>query len=284
MDLSLNKRIKKIGLIVKPHAKELKKYLNRIIKAFQDNKITLLIPKSVENLVHYNNFHSEQTILSQAEIIVVIGGDGTFLSVASKAAESSKPILGINMGDLGFLTEFTKNEFLEFLPSLIKGNYKVEKRTLLKAKTKTKTHKALNDIVFSKENLARMIKLRVKVNNLFFAKIRSDGLIISTPTGSTAYNLSSGGPIVSPNCESLLITPICSHSLTLKPVAISSNSKIEVSANKKYNVVLTIDGQTGEKLKPGTVVRISEFEKKLELIKNPDRDYFSILREKLKWG
>jgi NAD+ kinase len=188
------------------------------------------------------------------------------------------------MGFLGFLTEFTKEEFLKFIPALIKENCKKSNRALLEVIIGDKRFTALNDVVFSKENLARMSQLNVKVGDSFFSIVRADGLIISTPTGSTAYNLSAGGPIVTPRSKNLLITPICPHSLTLKPVVISSECEIIVEVIKGDGMIVTIDGQKGEAINSGDTVRVRESTTMLSVINNPERDYFSILREKLKWG
>jgi len=274
----------RVGFIVKPHAKGLKEYIEKIVKKLEENSIDYLFPESIKELAPKNTAVKQEEIFKSSKIIIVLGGDGTFLSAATKAAEREIPILGINMGFLGFLTEFTKEEFLKFIPNIAKNQLKIGTRSLLNVRLNSKSFLALNDVVFSKEKIARMIFLKVMVNDTFFSNIRADGLIISTPTGSTAYNLSAGGPIVTPVSKNLIITPICPHSLTLKPVIVSSECKIKVEVLKGDDTYITIDGQKGTTIKEGDIVEVSEDEKKLKVISNPQRDYFSILREKLKWG
>ncbi len=275
---------KNLGFIVKPHAKGLKEYLEKIIEILEKNDFNLFFPEEIKQIFpDYFTFSSEE-IFKKADLIVVLGGDGTFLSAATRAAEKEIPILGINMGFLGFLTEFTKEEFINFIPALKENKVSIGERSLLKVKFNSKSFIALNDVVFSKEKIARMIFLKVLVNDVFFSNIRSDGLIISTPTGSTAYNLSAGGPIVTPISNNLIITPICPHSLTLKPVIVSSGCRIKVEVIKGNDTFVTIDGQKGVTINEGDIVEVFEDDKKLKVISNPNRDYFSILREKLKWG
>ncbi len=280
----MNKKIKSVGIIVKPHAEGLFDYLKRCSDIFNRFDLRIYLSEKFGKELKGIKREKEDEIYKKADIIVVMGGDGTFLSASSKAVEYNIPIIGINMGFLGFLTEFTKEEFLEFIPTLVNGEFRKSKRALLEIMIKNKKFIALNDVVFSKENLARMSQLRVKVGGQFFSNVRADGLIISTPTGSTAYNLSAGGPIVTPRSKNLLITPICPHSLTLKPVVISSECEIKVEVIKGEEMIVTIDGQRGEAINPGDTVVVRESPDMLSLISNPKRDYFSILREKLKWG
>ena len=280
----MKKKIKTIGIIVKPHAKGLSDYLEKCVEIFKKYDVKLLLSERFKNEVAGIIRENENKIYENSDVIVVMGGDGTFLSAATNAAEYNIPVLGINMGFLGFLTEFTKEEFLKFIPSLMERKFKASKRALLEVGIKDKKFTALNDVVFSKDHLARMSQLKVKVGNQFFSNIRADGLIISTPTGSTAYNLSAGGPIVSPRSKNLLITPICPHSLTLKPVVISSECEIIVELVKGEEMIVTIDGQKGESIASGDIVKVRESNTILFVINNPNRDYFSILREKLKWG
>jgi len=275
---------KRLGFIVKPHAKGLVEYVRKVTKELEKNEIKYVFPDKIKDNIKKIPTASEDLIFENSDIIIVLGGDGTFLSAATKAAEKEIPILGINMGFLGFLTEFTKEEFLNFIPRLKKNKIKIGTRSLLSVQLNSKKYIALNDVVFSKEKIARMIFLKVTVNDTFFSNIRADGLIISTPTGSTAYNLSAGGPIVTPISKNLIITPICPHSLTLKPVIVSSGCKIKVEVLKGDDTFITIDGQKGITVREGDIVEVKEDEKKLKVISNPERDYFSILREKLKWG
>ncbi len=280
----MKKKNRVIGIIVKPHAKGLSDYLKKCADIFKNYNSEIYLSEKFKGEISGMKSEKESEIYKKAETIVVMGGDGTFLSAATKSAMNNIPVIGINMGFLGFLTEFTKEEFLKFIPSLIEGDYKKSNRALLEVIIKDKRFTALNDVVFSKENLARMSQLNVKVGDRFFSVVRADGLIISTPTGSTAYNLSAGGPIVTPRSKNLLITPICPHSLTLKPVVISSECEIIVEVIKGDEMIVTIDGQRGEAINSGDMVKVRESKTVLSVINNPERDYFSILREKLKWG
>jgi NAD+ kinase len=220
----------------------------------------------------------------------VLGGDGTLLGAARKVGEYGLPILGINLGGLGFLTEIPAKRLYEDLEKLIAGEIDVETRLMLQARVIRNGEElccfsALNDVVINKGALARIIELRVCINDRFLTTFRADGLIISTPTGSTGHNLSAGGPILYPDLEALLVTPICPFTLTHRPIIIPDTSMIEISMGRhSEEVLITFDGQVGFDLKDYDKVIVSKSEKKLRLIKSPNQDYFDILRTKLKWG
>ena len=190
----------------------------------------------------------------------------------------------MNRGGLGFLTEFTREEFFLYLDSLAAGGYSLKERSLLDARVGERSLLALNDVVFTKESHLQMVRLRIVVNRREFCVVRADGLIVSSPTGSTAYNLSAGGPILEPEGRNIVITPICSHSLTLRPVVLAPGAEVEVEVLEGNLVSVNADGRNGISLLKGKRALVSESRHRLRVVTNPDRDYFALLREKLKWG
>ncbi|HSB05384.1 MAG TPA: NAD(+)/NADH kinase, partial [Thermodesulfobacteriota bacterium] len=227
---------------------------------------------------------------SQVELVIVLGGDGTLLSVARMVWSHGIPILGVNFGGLGFLTEVSLEEIYPVLERVLKGDFKTKPRDVLKASVVRKGEKlaeftVLNDVVINKGALARIIELEITIDGEYLSTFRSDGLIISTPTGSTAYNLSAGGPIVYPSLHNLIITPICSHTLTNRPIVIPDDVKVHaILKSREEEVTLTLDGQKGFPLEFEDVVEVQKAEGQILLIQSPYRHYFELLREKLKWG
>jgi NAD+ kinase len=233
------------------------------------------------------------TLVSEVDMVVVLGGDGTLLSVADAigAAGSGIPMLGINFGSLGFLTEVTLPELYPSLESALSERANIENRmmlqsTTLRAGAAFAEHLALNDVVITKGARSRMIDLSVSVNGEFVTRVKADGLIVATPTGSTAYNLAAGGPIVQPNMDALLLTPIAPHTLTNRPIVIPADSAVRVQPlmEDRDEVHITFDGQAGFQLQTDDDIRICRAEQVLRLIRPSTRSYFEVLREKLKWG
>jgi NAD+ kinase len=229
-------------------------------------------------------------VAEESELIVVLGGDGTLLAAAREAAPRGVPLLPINMGSLGFLTSFTVEELYPALESALGGEVEMEERILLLVE---RTHEGrafeqqlvLNEAVIHKGALARMIEMELYIDKSFVCRYRADGLIVATPTGSTAYSMSAGGPIVHPSVESILITPICPHTLSDRPVVVSDTSSIEVRiVQNSDSVFLTLDGQTGVPMQASDRVNITRAKERLKLIQPPNKTYFEILRSKLKWG
>jgi NAD+ kinase len=222
--------------------------------------------------------------------LLVLGGDGTLLAAARVAAAKGIPILPINMGSLGFLTSFMLEELYPALEDIFAGRLTISERVMLHVelerggKTVDK-QSVLNEVVINKGALARMIELELIIDNDFVCRYRADGLIVASPTGSTAYSLSAGGPIVHPAVESFVITPICPHTLSDRPVVVRDTSIIEAKLSVgTESVFLTLDGQKGIPLQPTDRVRISRAQQLLKLIQTPNKSYFEILRNKLKWG
>ncbi|HYA62380.1 MAG TPA: NAD(+)/NADH kinase, partial [Candidatus Sulfotelmatobacter sp.] len=224
------------------------------------------------------------------DLLLVLGGDGTILAASREAAPRGIPILPINLGGLGFLTSFTLEELYPALEDVLAGRAAIEERLLLLVE---RTHngdvlsqqRVLNEAVVHKGTLARMIALELYIDGSFVCRYRADGLIIATPTGSTAYSMSAGGPIVHPAVESILITPICPHTLSDRPVVVPNTSKVDLRLlEHSDSAFLTMDGQIGVPLQAGDGVRVRRAAERLKLIHPPNKTYFEILRNKLKWG
>jgi NAD+ kinase len=235
----------------------------------------------------------KRALVSSVDMAIVLGGDGTLLSVADciGAAGSGIPMLGVNFGSLGFLTEVTLPELYPSLDSALAGTARIEERMMLRATTLRRgavfgDHIALNDVVITKGARSRMIDLSVSVGDEFVTRVKADGLIVATPTGSTAYNLAAGGPIVQPTLDALLLTPIAPHTLTNRPIVIPAASPVRVQPliEDRDEVYVTFDGQAGFQLEAGDEIRICRADRTLRLIRPSTRSYFAVLREKLKWG
>ena len=228
------------------------------------------------------------------DLVVVLGGDGTFIGMAGRIAKSGAdvPILGVNFGSLGFLTEVTLPELYDVLDSVLRGTAQFDQRMMLRARTLRdgKVHTdltVLNDVVITKAALSRITDLSVSLGGQPVMRVRADGLIVATPTGSTAYNLAAGGPIAHPSVDALLLTPIAPHMLTNRPVVVPGSSEIRVQPmmdGANDEVYVTFDGQFGHPLEPDDIIDIRRAERSLKLVRATKRPYFQLLREKLKWG
>lgn len=223
--------------------------------------------------------------------VVVLGGDGTLLGAARKVGRYGVPMLGVNLGGLGFLTEIQLKKLYPAMEMMMENRLDVERRLMLEAKVEREGEEVcsfhvLNDVVISKGSPARIIELEVHINNEFLTNFRADGLIISTPTGSTAYNLSAGGPILHPTLRNLVLTPICAFTLTHRPIILPDTHRIRIRLAKDVGeaVSVTCDGQVGFDLLFGDKVLIQKSQEEIRLIKSPDQTYFEILRTKLMWG
>jgi NAD+ kinase len=230
----------------------------------------------------------------EVDLIVVLGGDGTLLAMAARIAKAGReiPILGVNFGSLGFLTEIRIDELMPSLESVLSGTAAFDERAMLAADVyrndaQVDSRVVLNDVVFTKAAISRMIELSVLVSGGFVTRVKADGLIVASATGSTAYNLAAGGPIVHPMVDALVLTPIAPHTLTNRPVVIPGHADVEVRPHAESgadDVFVTYDGQSGYTLREGDAVRVRKSERPLRLVKAPTRGYFEVLREKLKWG
>jgi NAD+ kinase len=237
--------------------------------------------------------YSREDLPSEVDLIVVMGGDGTLLSMATRTAQTGRdvPILGVNFGSLGFLTESRIDELYTVLESVLAGTATYDDRAMLaadayRAREHFDSRIVLNDVVFTKAALSRIIELSVSVGNGLVTKVKADGLIIASATGSTAYNLAAGGPIIHPRADTIVLTPIAPHTLTNRPIVVPGSEVIEVRPQvqgTQDEIFVTYDGQSGYPLQQGDVVRVRTSERTLRLVKAP-RSYFELLREKLKWG
>lgn len=236
--------------------------------------------------------HERTEIVSLAEMLIVLGGDGTLLSASRLVADAhcDVPIFGVNLGSLGFMAEVSLDELYDNLEKAIAGKLATEDRMLLSASVirdgrRVALYRVLNDAVINKGALARMMELKISVNEGHLTTLRADGLIVATPTGSTAYSLSAGGPIIHPTIHCFVLTPICPHTLSNRPIALPDNVTVAVClTSQSEDVALTLDGQIGFPLVPNDVVEIKKSRFKMKLIKHPAKSYYEILRTKLKWG
>ena len=280
-----------IGIISRPRRSDLCVVVPPLLKWLEERGIQTLIDEETANcLPNGAKGLTRQKVADSSQLLLVLGGDGTLLAAARLAAPRSIPVLPINMGSLGFLTNFTLQELHPALDDTLEGRFSLSERVLItvdleRAGKIIDTQRVLNEVVINKGALARMIELELIIDGDFVCRYRADGLIIATPTGSTAYSLSAGGPIVHPTVESFVITPICPHMLSDRPLVIRDSSTIEMKlSGNTESVFLTLDGQRGIPLQPGDIVRAARAKELLKLIQPPKKSYFEILRNKLKWG
>jgi NAD+ kinase len=286
----------KIGIVAKRNKPEAANIIHHLVDWFRLRKIEVYIENEMADLLGPHALEPNvktirrEAFPSETEMILVLGGDGTLLSVARLVDDHKVPILGVNLGGLGFLTEITLEELYRVLDKVIQGDFTTGKRVVLSASVIRKGKRAaeftvLNDAVINKGALARMIYMETTINGEYVTTFRSDGLIISTPTGSTAYNLSAGGPIVYPSLHCIILTPICPHTLTNRPIVVPDEVEIRTTLKTtQQEVMLTLDGQQGFPLEVEDVVEVKKAKVGIQLIKSPNRHYFELLREKLKWG
>jgi NAD+ kinase len=255
------------------------------IQKFIVNTIKGILPES-EIKIFKDTIGIDERSIKNLDILISLGGDGTLLGTAREIFKYDIPILGVNIGNLGFLTEVEVSDFDYAIKCIKSKDYKIEERTMLdctvESNERNKQYICLNDIVLSKGTLARMAKYEIFIDERFYSSFTADGVIISTPTGSTAYSLSAGGPIMYPTLKLMSITPICPHSLGVRTIVIDGSSKIKVAIKKKYeSIFLTVDGQQSLEIKEEDKIFISMAPRKCRLIKLPKYDYFNILRQKI---
>ena len=277
---------KTIGLIAHPGKPGVGELINSIAAEFSRRSMSILLEKETAAAAGKKSDLTVAQIAAKVDLVVVAGGDGTLLGVADQMGDSNTPIFGINVGSLGFLTTASSQSFGEAVESIAKGRMTFSHRTLLEVTlAKEKPMIALNDAVFSRGELSRLIRLRTRVNGEALTEFNADGLIIATPTGSTAYSLSAGGPILEPESGVFVITPICPHVLTNRSIIVSENSVIEIEASEPdYPVYLTVDGREPLRIARDAKVEIRKAKKKLQLAAMPDVTFFGVVRQKLKWS
>lgn len=282
---------KRIGIISRPRRSNIAEVVPPLLRWLQERGLQAVYDVETATVLKSGTAGmTRHQVAQESDLLLVLGGDGTILAASREAAHHDIPILPINMGSLGFLTSFTVEELYPALESALTGQAKMEERVLLDVERAHNgelltQQRVLNDAVVHKGTLARMIELELHINGAFVCRYRADGLIVATPTGSTAYSLSAGGPIVQPGVASILVTPICPHTLSDRPVVIQDSSVIELLLSQSSDsVFLTLDGQTGVPMQLGDRVRIVRAKERLKLIQPPNKTYFEILRNKLKWG
>lgn len=284
-----DRQINSAGIVLKPNDKDAWDSACRLAEWFSSHGVRMVADPSQEaEVAKPGKEHTER--FAEADLIVVLGGDGTMISAARVIGQNEPLVLGVNFGGLGYLTELRIEEMEAALEAILDGNYKVEPRVMLEADLirdgkKVGSGRVLNDVVINKAALARIIEIEVELNELHVNSFRADGLIVSTPTGSTAYNLSAGGPLVYPTMNAVVITPICPFTLTNRPIVMPDDSEINLTLNQvSEDVVLTLDGQIGYEMLARDSVRIRKSETTFNMVQSPNRNYFDVLRNKLKWG
>lgn len=283
--------VKKVGIVVKPNNPEAFATACELSDWLRDHDIEQVgAAPCVWSENPADDEMDRNGMVENADLIVVLGGDGTMISTARMVGDHEVLVLGINYGSLGYLTDFRIEEMTPALEAILKGEYDIDPRVMLAAEhwrgeEMLAKGRVLNDVVINKAALARIIEIEVRLNQLYVNSFRADGLIVATPTGSTAYNLSAGGPIIYPSMNAVVLTPICPFTLTNRPIVIPDTAVVELKLlNENEGVVLTLDGQIGHTLRSGDCVRIRKSRTTFNLVQPPNRNYFDVLRNKLKWG
>jgi NAD+ kinase len=283
--------VTRVGLIAKPDAPEAPALLLRLVDWLTSRGLSVSLEKETAGLVPTAPAGAvrKSDLPGQSDLIIVLGGDGTLLSMARAVGDLGVPLLGINLGGLGFLTATTVEEAVAAVDAYLGGRMAIDERMMLAARVVRRgqvvgEYAALNDVVITKSAMSRIINLEVSVQGEYATAYRADGLIISTPTGSTAYCLSAGGPILFPTMDAIVIVPIASHTLTNRPIVLPGHQRIEVTLKTDQDVMLTVDGQIGVNLNEHDTVQVDQAASRIRLARFPRTDFFSVLRTKLKWG
>jgi NAD+ kinase len=283
----------RIGIVTKPALAHARETLTGIETWLTDHHVEAVWSCEAADLLppaqSGRQIRDRESIPEQVDLVLVLGGDGTLLAMADRiaAAERDIPILGVNFGSLGFLTEITRPEVFDSLAAVVNGVADHDERMMLRATVSGRSFVALNDVVITRHALSRMVEVSVWVGEQFVTTVKADGLIIASPTGSTAYNLSAGGPIVHPAMEAIVITPIAPHMLTNRPIVIPASRDVRATTSAAApgdGMHVTFDGQSGFPLEPGESVTIARAERPLRLVRASSRSYFEVLRQKLKWN
>lgn len=288
--------IKRVGVLTKPQQPETLETLCRLIAWLDERGVRVSTSDGINRAgVEARTgcqveARTPEALAAEIDLLVVLGGDGTMIAAARTLAEREIPVLGINFGRLGYLAEFRTEEMMPALEAVFAGDYAIEPRVMLDAELVraggvVAAGRVLNDVVISKSALARIVEIEAWWDSRFVARFRADGLIVSTPTGSTAYNLSAGGPVVYPTMDAVVFTPICPHTLSHRPLVLPDDAPIEIRLGDPVDeVALTLDGQLGFQLQPGDTVRIGKSRTRFHIVQPPGRTYFEVLRDKLRWG
>ncbi len=283
----------RIGLITNSGVKAIQTTLTEVVEYLSSRELEIILDKCCADLLSEHNFdvYDAKELGKHCDLVIAIGGDGTMLMASHILCDFNVPLLGINLGHVGFLSDIPADDIANSMDEILNGHYVEDVRFLLNGQVFrdgecTFEGYALNDIVIQKWNIARLVELKTYINGAFVHTHRSDGMIVSSPTGSTAYALAGGGPVVHPSLDALLLVPICPYSLTNRPIVVDGNSHIEivVSTREVDQARLTFDGEIKLELAPNDRVRVKKKNKKIRLIHPPGHDQFHILREKLHWS
>jgi len=283
----LLKQIKVAGFVIKPNAPEILPIYNEIKEKFEAHNIEVLLVKHSAEMIGVDGGISFKNLCIESDFLVSLGGDGTLLSLVRKSYGYHKPVLGINAGTLGFLADVRISEVDMFLDNLLINQYRIDDRMMIDGYIQTangrKKFNAFNDVVITRPVISHMVKIDASIDGEWFNTYRGDGLIISTPTGATAYNLAAGGPVMYPLTKAFIMTPVAAHSLTQRPLVLPSNFTIDLSSPKD-KVIVMVDGQDDYEMHAGEVLVINGAQIGAKLLHKKERNYFSVLREKLSWG
>ena len=282
-NIELLTNIKSAGIILKPSSPELKEIYLEIKTLFEKANINIFLEDNSANMISLQGYSLEELCL-KVDFLISVGGDGTLLSVVRKSFKFDKAVLGINLGTLGFLTDISMEQLPKFIEDLKKNIYKIDNRMMVEGSVNLNKFVAFNDIVISRKSISSMIKIDGKIDGKHFNSYYGDGVIISTPTGSTAYNLSVGGPIVYPLTEAFIVTPVAPHSLTQRPLVMPADFEIEFKIIDNQGAVVIVDGQDIYEVEQNQTIKIKIANKKAKMIHRIQRDYFEVLNEKLRWG
>jgi NAD+ kinase len=283
--------VQAVGIISRPRRMDVSAVAPGLVSWLEDRGINVFCDSETAECISAScRVKAREEIPAVSDLLIVLGGDGTLLAVARLLGDRNVPILPVNLGGLGFLTSVTLDDLYPVLEQAIRGEARYSERVMLESRVLRQgkpSHcaRALNDAVLNKAALARIIDLELRVNGEFVNTFKADGLIVATPTGSTAYSLSAGGPIMYPIVSAFVITPICPHTLTNRPLVIPDSAKVEIGfAAGEAPIYLTLDGQVGVELQANDVVALNAAAEKLRLVRPHEKSYFSVLRDKLKWG
>ncbi len=272
------------GVVIKPNASDVKPMYLNLKAIFEKFDIQIILEENSANMLGIDDGIKFDYLCEQCDFLVSLGGDGTLISVSRRSLYFDKAIMGINLGSLGFLTDINPEELDTFLDQFKQNKYRIDSRMMIEVSINDKSFVAFNDVAFRKDSIAGILSLEAKVNNKLINKYSGDGLIISTPTGSTAYNLSCGGPVVYPLTNALIVTPISPHSLTQRPLVLPEDFEITIGLANTQTAILIIDGQETFNINKKDNIVIKVALKKAKLIHRFERNYFDVLSTKLNWG
>jgi len=286
----MSEPFRRVGIVAKPHNEELGDELRRLIELIEASGARVTLDEEAARLIEGAGVPREE-LAAASDLLIVLGGDGTLLSIATDAAKAEVPVFGVNYGGLGFMTATPRDELEPATEAVLRGDYSVSTRQLLRAtvdgpqRDQPVARDVLNDAVINKTDLARVVELKATVDGEMVSSFVADGLIVCTTTGSTAYSLAAGGPIVMPEVDAIVLTPISPHTLSNRPLVLPGGATVEIElVSRDQQIILTLDGQEGILLNPDDRVSMERSPHRLQLVRPGERSYFDVLRTKLRWG